>query len=52
MIHRVPSLEYLDERPITSEERRRAAAFAEGQQKAEKEEMAIIKAEREVKRET
>ena len=31
MIFKIPTLEYLDERPVTSEERRRAIAFGVGQ---------------------
>jgi ABC-type lipoprotein release transport system permease subunit len=51
LIYKIPSLEYLDERPVTSEERRRAIAFGVGQHPAEKQELEKIKAEREYKRE-
>jgi dynein assembly factor 1 len=51
MIYKLPGLEYLDDRPISTEERRRALAFAVGQKEAEKIEAALIKDERETKRE-
>lgn len=46
MVAALPNLEYLDDRPVTDDERRRAEAFLHGPINAEKEEMAIIKEER------
>lgn len=46
MIAAMPNLEYLDDRPVTDDERRRADAFKAGHAFAEKEEMEKIKEER------
>jgi len=51
LIARIPSLTYLDDRPIEEAERRRAYAFAEGNEDAEKLEMIKIKQEAVEKRE-
>jgi len=50
MIARLPKLRYLDERPVTEEDRRRAHAFAEGKLPAERIEIKVIKEEKEEKR--
>ena len=46
MIAAIPTLDYLDDRPVTDDERRRAEAFKRGHVNAEKEEMEKIKEER------
>ena len=50
MIARLPKLRYLDERPVTEEDRRRAHAFAEGKLPAERIEIKVIKEDKEEKR--
>jgi len=47
MIAKIRSLEYLDDRPVFPEERRRAEAFAAGALKAEREEMKVLQKEKE-----
>lgn len=47
MIARLPKLQYLDERPVTEDDRRRAHAFAEGKLPAERVEIKVIKEEKE-----
>lgn len=46
MVAALPNLEYLDDRPVTDDERRRANAFKAGHAFAETEEMEKIKEER------
>ena len=48
LVARLPNLKYLDERPVTEDERRRAEAFAEGQLPAEREVIKLLKKEKEV----
>ena len=45
VIARIPTLTYLDDRPVFEEDRRRADAFAAGGIEAEREEMKKIKKE-------
>lgn len=49
MIAAMPNLEYLDDRPVTDDERRRAEAYKTGHVNAEKAEMEKIKEERNYK---
>jgi dynein assembly factor 1, axonemal len=49
MIVALPNLKFLDDRPVFDEDRRRAEAFARGGMEAEREEMRIIKKEKEDK---
>ena len=43
MIHRLPELRFLDDRPVFEDDRRKAVAFANGGLDAEREEMRKIK---------
>ena len=45
VIARIPTLTYLDDRPVFEEDRRRAEAFGKGGIEAEREEMKKIKKE-------
>jgi uncharacterized protein YbcC (UPF0753/DUF2309 family) len=49
MIVKIPTLMYLDERPVFPEDRRRAEAFARGGLPEERAEMKLIKKEKEDK---
>lgn len=49
MIAKLPPLKYLDDRPVFEEDRRRAEAYARGGIEAEREEMKLIKKEKEDK---
>lgn len=49
IIHKIPSLKYLDDRPIFEDERRYVAAFFRGGIEAEREERKLYKKEQEEK---
>jgi len=49
MIAALPELRFLDDRPVFEEDRRRAEAYMRGGMDAEREEMRIIKKEKEDK---
>ena len=49
MIYKLKSLNYLDDRPVSVEDRRRAEAFAKGGIEAEREELKKIRKEQDDK---